>query len=60
MLLAFIAGISLNLARGKKPDCHCSATAFQLIGWPTLARNGILAVWRVHCAQGHTHPARCY
>src|SRR5215216_4378348 len=23
LLLAFIAGISFNLARGRKPECHC-------------------------------------
>jgi peroxiredoxin/uncharacterized membrane protein YphA (DoxX/SURF4 family) len=44
LLLLFVVGISVNLARGRKPDCHCfghlhSAPA----GWKTLARNGILA-----------------
>jgi thiol-disulfide isomerase/thioredoxin/uncharacterized membrane protein YphA (DoxX/SURF4 family) len=44
LLLLFVAGISINLVRGKKPDCHCfgqfhSAPA----GWKTLARNGALA-----------------
>jgi peroxiredoxin/uncharacterized membrane protein YphA (DoxX/SURF4 family) len=44
LLLLFVAGISFNLARGHKPDCHCfgqlrSAPA----GWKTLARNGVLA-----------------
>src|SRR3712207_7952948 len=23
LLLLFIVGISINLARGRKPDCHC-------------------------------------
>ena len=23
LLLVFVAGISFNLARGRKPDCHC-------------------------------------
>src|SRR5438445_13100293 len=23
LLLAFVAGISFNLARGRTPDCHC-------------------------------------
>jgi uncharacterized membrane protein YphA (DoxX/SURF4 family) len=44
LLLLFIIGIGINLARGRKPDCHCfgqlhSAAA----GWKTLARNGGLA-----------------
>src|SRR5918997_1375030 len=53
LLLLFVAGIGANLARGRRPDCHCfghlhSAPA----GWSTLARNGVLAavaavvVWR--------------
>ena len=44
LLVLFVVGISINLARGRKPDCHCfgqlrSAPA----GWKTLARNGVLA-----------------
>ena len=44
LLLLFVAGIATNLARGRRPDCHCfgqlrSAPA----GWRTLARNGVLA-----------------
>jgi peroxiredoxin len=44
LLLLFVAGIGINLARGRNPDCHCfghlhSAPA----GWRTLARNGALA-----------------
>nr|MDQ3044514.1 peroxiredoxin family protein [Chloroflexota bacterium] len=45
LLLAFVGGITYNLARGRKPDCHCfgqlhSAPADQ----STLIRNGVLAV----------------
>lgn len=45
LLGAFIAAIGVNLARGRTPDCHCfgqlrSAPA----GWPTIARNGVLAM----------------
>jgi peroxiredoxin/uncharacterized membrane protein YphA (DoxX/SURF4 family) len=45
LLLLFVAGISVNLARGRTPDCHCFGQLHsEPIGWPTLARNGILAV----------------
>lgn len=44
LLLLFIAGIGANLAKGRKPVCHCFG---QLdsgpIGWQTLVRNGVLA-----------------
>jgi methylamine dehydrogenase accessory protein MauD len=44
LLLIFAAAIGANLARGRKPDCHCfgqlhSASA----GWSTLTRNAVLA-----------------
>src|SRR5258706_352526 len=44
LLLLFIFGIALNLARGRTPDCHCfgqlsSAPA----GWATFVRNTVLA-----------------
>lgn len=44
LLLLFVAGIGLNLARGKRPDCHCFGQLHSApAGWPTLARNGALA-----------------
>jgi thiol-disulfide isomerase/thioredoxin len=44
LLLLFIAGIGLNLARGRKPDCHCFGQLHSgPAGWKTLARNGVLA-----------------
>ena len=44
LLLVFIAGISLNLALGRKPDCHCFGQIHSSpIGWKTLARNYALA-----------------
>src|ERR671939_1059905 len=44
LLLLFVAGISFNLARGRTPDCHCFGQLHsEPVGWPTLARNGILA-----------------
>jgi thiol-disulfide isomerase/thioredoxin len=45
LLLIFVAGISINLARGRKPDCHCFGQLHSApAGWKTLARNGVLAV----------------
>ncbi|MGO8948388.1 MAG: MauE/DoxX family redox-associated membrane protein [Ktedonobacterales bacterium] len=45
LLLLFSAGISYNLAQGRRPDCHCFGQLHsQPIGWPTLVRNGLLAV----------------
>ena len=44
LLLLFVAGISINLARGKKPECHCFGQLHSApAGWRTLARNGALA-----------------
>src|ERR687890_1472621 len=44
LLLLFVAGISYNLARGRKPDCHCFGQLHSApAGWRTLARNGALA-----------------
>jgi hypothetical protein len=40
----FVAGISFNLARGRKPDCHCFGQLHSApVGWTTLLRNGVLA-----------------
>jgi len=53
LLLLFVAGIGTNLARGRRPDCHCFGQLHSApAGWSTLARNGVLAavaallVWR--------------
>jgi peroxiredoxin len=44
LLLLFITGISINLARGRKPECHCFGQLHSSpAGWKTLARNGALA-----------------
>jgi peroxiredoxin len=44
LLIAFIVGIIANMARGRTPDCHCFGQIHsEPIGWPTLARNCILA-----------------
>ena len=43
LLLLFIAGIGVNLARGRKPDCHCFGQLHSApAGWKTLVRNVIL------------------
>jgi len=44
LLLLFVVGISINLARGRKPECHCFGQLHSApAGWKTLARNGALA-----------------
>ena len=44
LLLLFEVGISINLARGRKPDCHCFGQLHSApAGWKTLMRNGVLA-----------------
>ena len=45
LLAVFVVGITYNLARGRKPDCHCFGQLHSApAGWKTLARNGVLAV----------------
>jgi peroxiredoxin/uncharacterized membrane protein YphA (DoxX/SURF4 family) len=45
VLLLFTAGIGFTLARGQQPKCHCfGQLSSARIGWPTLARNIVLAV----------------
>src|SRR5215208_3164104 len=44
LLSVFIVGISINLARGRTPECHCFGQLHSApAGWKTLARNGVLA-----------------
>lgn len=44
LLLAFVVAIAFNIARGRAPDCHCFGQLHSApAGWPTLARNGVLA-----------------
>jgi len=44
LLSVFVVCISVNLARGRKPDCHCFGQLHSApAGWKTLARNGVLA-----------------
>jgi peroxiredoxin/uncharacterized membrane protein YphA (DoxX/SURF4 family) len=45
LMLAFIAGIVVNLRQGRRPDCHCFGQVYSApIGRETLIRNGIFAV----------------
>jgi peroxiredoxin len=60
LLLVFVAAIGVNLARGRRPDCHCFGQVYSRpVGPMTLARNGALAavaafvVW-----QGFDSPGR--
>jgi peroxiredoxin/uncharacterized membrane protein YphA (DoxX/SURF4 family) len=44
LLLLFVAGIAINLARGRRPDCHCFGQLHSApAGYSTLMRNGVLA-----------------
>jgi thiol-disulfide isomerase/thioredoxin/uncharacterized membrane protein YphA (DoxX/SURF4 family) len=44
LLLLFAVGISINLARGRKPECHCFGQLHSApAGWRTLSRNAVLA-----------------
>ena len=59
LLLLFVVGISANLARGRKPECHCFGQLHsEPAGWKTLVRNGVLAavagfvVWRGYGGAG--------
>lgn len=59
LLLAFIAGIAINLARGRTPECHCFGQLHSApVGWSTLLRNVALAavasfvVWQARTDPG--------
>ncbi len=44
LFLIFILGITVTLARGKRPDCHCFGQLHSKpIGWDLVARNAVLA-----------------
>jgi thiol-disulfide isomerase/thioredoxin len=44
LLVAFVVGIAINMARGKRPDCHCFGQLHSApVGPITLVRNGLLA-----------------
>src|SRR5918999_6387632 len=59
LLVLFVMGISINLARGRTPDCHCFGQLHSApAGWKTLARNAVLAavagfvVWKCYNGAG--------
>jgi thiol-disulfide isomerase/thioredoxin len=60
LLLTFVVAIGLNMARGRNPDCHCFGQLHsEPAGWPTLARNGVLAglaAWLVARGPGGVGP----
>ena len=44
LLLLFVLGIGVNLARGRRPNCHCFGQLYSApIGTSTLVRNAALA-----------------
>jgi peroxiredoxin len=44
LLAFFVAAIGVNLAKGRKPDCHCFGQLHSApAGWSTLVRNLVLA-----------------
>ncbi len=45
VLLLFIAGIAVTMARGQAPDCHCFGQLHsEPVGWSTVGRNVVLAL----------------
>jgi methylamine dehydrogenase accessory protein MauD len=45
LLGLFVAGIGFNLARGRRPDCHCFGQLYSKpVGAETLVRNAVLLV----------------
>ncbi len=43
LLLLFVVGIGVTMARGQAPDCHCFGQIHsEPVGWSTLTRNFIL------------------
>jgi peroxiredoxin len=45
LLVLFTAAIVRSLVRGERPDCRCFGQFHAVpIGWPTLLRNGLLAL----------------
>ena len=59
LLLLFILGLAVTLARGRKPDCHCFGKLSSApIGWRTITRNVVFcALAAVIVRQGPQQPA---
>jgi methylamine utilization protein MauE len=58
-LLAIVSAVvAANMARGGNPECHCfGRLSRRPIGWPTLARNGLLGSIAGYAAVGGHEPA---
>lgn len=53
MVAGFSTVVVANLARGRRPDCHCFGRLSSApIGWTTVARNGCLAAVAVFVVSG--------
>jgi thiol-disulfide isomerase/thioredoxin/uncharacterized membrane protein YphA (DoxX/SURF4 family) len=61
MLTLFVIGITVSLARGRRPNCHCFGQIHSApVGWATLSRNAILggmAAFVVSYSSGHANPS---
>ena len=56
VLALFIVAISVNLAQGRKHDCHCFGQIYSRpLGWPTLVRNLIFALGAGLILDSRTH-----
>jgi len=45
LLMLFVVAIAVNLAQGRRHDCHCFGQLHSKpLGWPTLARNLVFAL----------------
>jgi thiol-disulfide isomerase/thioredoxin/uncharacterized membrane protein YphA (DoxX/SURF4 family) len=50
LLFAFTLSVTINLVRGKRPNCRCfGQVSSQPIGWITVARNLVLSILAVAC-----------
>ena len=48
LLVLFMAAIGVNLARGRRPNCHCFGQLHSApVGWKTLVRNTVLSALAV-------------
>src|SRR5439155_25163345 len=58
LLALFIAAISINLARGRRPDCHCfGQLSSSPVSAQTLVRNAVLLALAVLIAwKGRDNP----
>jgi len=58
MLVAFVAGMLVNLARGRKPECNCFGQLHsEPIGGKTIARNVVLLAVSLPVIAAGTNPS---